>query len=101
MVFVEPEQGIGGKKIPDLVPAVVEDMGAPFQVLALTFILMLIEGCTVEARQAVAILGEMGGNPVQDNPKPVLMAFVDKILEIRWSAETGCNRVKSCHLVAP
>ena len=59
-------------------PAVVEDERAPVLVLALPGIGVLVERRAVEAGQAVRVLREMAGHPVEDHAEAGLVAGVDR-----------------------
>ncbi len=45
--------------------------------------------------------GEMGGNPVENNPNPLAMTFVNQISKIFRGAKAAGYRVKAGHLIAP
>ena len=68
---LQPEQRVGDQERADLVAAVVEDQRAPVAMLALARVGMLVERGAVEEDEAVRILGEMRGHPVDDHADAV------------------------------
>ena len=76
--LVDPVQGVGDEERLHLVATIVEDVGAPVQVLALTWIGMLVQGRAVETSQCPVILGEMAGHPVHDDADARLVQLVDE-----------------------
>ena len=62
---------------------------------------MFVKRLAVEAGQAVRILGEVGGYPVENDADLVLVAVIDEITEIVRCAETAGGSVIACGLVAP
>src|ERR1700730_3703844 len=65
VIFVEPEDSIRDQKILHFVAAVVEDQRAPIRMLSLARIGMLVKMRTIEQSQAVSVVWEMGGSPIQ------------------------------------
>src|SRR5512145_1168271 len=101
MVFFQPEQRAADQKTSHLVPAVIEDGGAPVRMEALARIGMLIEMRAIEKTQTMTIGREMGGHPIEYDADPMPMEFIDEIHEIlrgsiiaRWGKVSG-------RLVAP
>ena len=82
VVFVEPEERIGGEEVAHFVAAVIEDQGPPVGVLALSRIGMLVKMRAVEHPQAVAVAREVGRHPVEHHADAVLVAMVDKVHEV-------------------
>ena len=68
----QPEAGGGEEKALHLGPAVVEDPGAPGGVLPLVGIAVLIAVGAVEFVEALSVLAEVGGHPVQQHQDAVL-----------------------------
>ena len=101
MVFVQPEARVGDKEVAHFVPAEVENVRAPVGMLAARGVGILVQRGAVEASQCERVLGEVGGNPVHDDADAGLMEFLDQILEIVRSAETGIDGVIPGHLIAP
>ena len=101
VVLVEPEQGVGDEEVADLVAAVVEDQRAPVAMLAAAGIGMLVQGRAVELPQAVAVAGEVGGNPVEDHADVVLVAEIDEIHQVVRRAVAAGGRIVAHGLIAP
>ena len=101
VVHIEPEHRGGDQEAGDLISAVVEDVGAPFLVLADSPVLVLIAARAVEAREAVSVLGEVSGNPVEDNADACLVSLVDEIHQILRLAVARCRGVVAGALIAP
>jgi hypothetical protein len=85
MISVKPVEGTVDKETPYLIPAVVENIAAPFRMEAFLWVLMLKKVRTVKKGQSMFIRREVGRNPVEDNTDPVLMKVVDKIHKILGS----------------
>ena len=101
MIFVKPEQGIGDKIIAHLVAPVIVDEGSPLRMRTEPGILVFIEGGAVEIAEAVAVLGEMGRHPVEDDPDVLLMTLVDEVHEILRDAVSAGDAEGSGDLIAP
>ncbi len=97
----DPVQGVGDQERLHLVAAVVEDVGAPVLVLALTRVGVLVEGRAVEAAQRPLVLGEVAGHPVEDDADAGLVQAVDQVAELVGTAEARHRREVVGHLVAP
>ena len=80
VVLLEPEERVAQQEAADLVAPVVEDQRAPVQVLALARVLVLVERGAVEAREAVRVLREVAGHPVEQHADARLVAGVDERL---------------------
>ena len=80
VVLLQPEHGRGEEEGAHLRPAEVEHVGPPFLVLPLPGVGVLIGGAAVEVVQPEGVPGEVGGDPVHDDPNPRLMELVDEIL---------------------
>ena len=101
VVLVEPEQRVREEEVADLVAPVVEDERAPFAVLADARVLVFVERRAVEADQAVAVLREVAGHPVEDDADARLVAGIHEELEVFGRAEAAGRREEPRHLVAP
>ena len=89
VIDVAPEGRAGEQKTAYFVPAEVKSMGSPFFVFPAQGIRILIEEVSVKFDEPESILGEMGRNPVQNDPDAVLMRLVDEIYEICRFTEPG------------
>ena len=101
MIHVEPEHSGGDQEAGDLISAVVEDIGAPFLVLADSPVLILIAAGAVKSAETVRVLGEVRRNPVQNNADACLVALVDEIHQILRLAVTGGSGEVAGALIAP
>jgi len=99
--FLEPVEGVGQEIVPDLVAAVIEDIGAPVGVFALARVFVFVEAGAVEAAQAPFVLGEMPRHPVHDDAEAGLVADVDQIAQVLGCAEAGGRGVGVADLVTP
>ena len=98
---VEPEEGAAEQKAPHLVPAVVENPASPVWVVAFPGILVLVQACAVELRQAVTVRREVGGHPVKDHADTLLVQHVHHVHEIlRCAVPAGGSEVAQ-GLVSP
>ena len=88
MEHIEPEHCRRNEEACNLISAVVEYICAPFLVLAYSPVLILIAACAVKAGKAVSVLGEVSGNPVEDNADTLLMGAVYEIHKILRLAVT-------------
>ncbi len=101
VIVVEPVQRVRDEEVAHLVPAVVEDLGAPVGVLAEPGIRVFVERAAVELGEAVRVAREVRGHPVHDHADPRLVAAIDEPHEVPWRAETRGRRVIPHDLVAP
>ena len=101
VVLLQPEGGGGEQEALHLRPAVVEYAGAPGGVLALAHIGVLIAGGTVKLIQAVLVLAEVGGHPVQNDAHALLVHIVHKEHEVLRGAVAAGGRKVAGALVAP
>ena len=74
VILLQPEQRVRDQERAHLVAAVVEDQGAPVAMLALARIGVLVERGAVEEHQAVRVLGEVRGHPIDDHADARLVA---------------------------
>src|SRR5208282_2011631 len=89
MVLIEPEQGVAQKVIRHFAPAVVENQRIPISVAALARVGVLIERRAVKVCQPMRIIGEMAGDPVDDDTDALVMAALNKLAELVRRAETA------------
>ena len=82
VVAVEPEERVAEEEVADLGAAVVEDLGAPVAVLAQPRVGVLVEMGAVEVAQAVQVVGEVGGHPVEDHADAVPVQVIDEVGEV-------------------
>ena len=101
MVLLDPEQRAGHQEALHLIHAIVEHHGTPFLMLAAAGVGILVAGLTVEHVQAVAVLGEVGGHPVQDHADTSLMELVHKGHEIMGRAVAAGGGKITGDLIAP
>ena len=101
VVLVEPEVGVRDEEALDFRLAEVEDLGAPGLVLAFAGVRVLVAGLAVELEEAVGVLREVGGDPVEDDPDAVLVALVDEVHEVGRCAVPGSGGVVAADLIAP
>ncbi len=69
--------------------------------LALHGVLVLVEECAVEVGEAVRVLWEVGGHPVDYDAYSVLVAVVDEVHEVFGRTESACDREVSQRLITP
>ena len=67
MVPIEPEQGVAQRIIRHFAPAVIENQRIPISVAALARVGVLVERRAVKVSQPMRIVGEMAGDPVDDD----------------------------------
>ncbi len=101
MELLHPEQSVGNEIVGHLRPAVVVDQSPPVRMASLSGIPVLIEACPVKVGQPVHIPGKMGRHPVQNNPYPGLVEFIDKIHKVFRRTVSGGGSIIPHHLVSP
>jgi hypothetical protein len=101
VILLQPEQRVRNQKRAHFVPPVVEDLGAPFPLLALARIGVLIERRAIEEIEAVRVLGEMRGHPIDNHSDARLVAAIHQVFEIVRRAEARRGREVADHLIAP
>ena len=101
VVALEPEQRVGDQEVGDLAPAVVEDPRAPVGVLAQARVVVLVEVGAVEVGEAVRVLGEVRGHPVEDDADAAAVEGVHEGHEVVGRAVAAGRRVVADGLVAP
>ena len=100
-VALQPEQRVRHQEIDDFGAAVIVDQRAPVEMAALQRIGVLVERGAVEMAEAVRIVGEMPGHPVEQHAEAFAMAGVDQRGEIRRRAEPAGRREHAGRLIAP
>ena len=100
-VAIEPEQSAGQQEICDLDPPVIVDQRVPVEVAALLRIFVLIERRSVETAESMRIVGEMPGNPIEDDGEALAVACIDQGGKIGRSAEAAGGSEQSGGLIAP
>ena len=101
VVVLQPKQRARDQVVGHFVTAVVVDQRAPVGMLPPPRVFVLIERRAVKLPQAVAILGEMGGHPVDDHAHAGPVQCVDQRHQRLRRAEAARCRVQADRLVAP
>ena len=101
MEFIDPIEGAGNEERAHFGLAVVKGQGAPFGIFGAQGIRRFIKGGAVEMGEGKFILGEMGGDPVEDDADAGFVQGVDKITEIIGIAVAAGRREKAGDLIAP
>ena len=99
--LLEPVRGVGDEEVAHLGAAEVEDVGAPVGVLAEQRVGVLVERGAVELGQRPLVLGEVGGDPVDDDADAGLVQRVDEVAEVVGVPEPRGRGEVGRHLVAP
>src|SRR3954468_4019688 len=100
-VFVKPEQSAREQEIRDFGTPEIIDQCVPVEVPALFRLGMLVNRGSVEAAEAVWIVGEMPRHPIQEYAEAGAMTGVDQVREIGRAAEAARGREHSGWLVPP
>ena len=101
VVVVEPKERARNQIVGDFVASVVEDQRAPVGMLALPWILVLVERGAVEATQPVAVPREMGRHPVDDHADAGPMQGVDQRHQVFRRSKAARGSEQADRLVAP
>ncbi len=101
MILLQPEQSGGEEEGADLIFPIVKDHGAPLFMLPFPGVGVLVAGLAVKLIKTKAVLGEVGGHPVQDHPNAGLMQLVHQIHEVVGGAETAGGGKVAGTLIAP
>ena len=91
-VAIEPEQRAREQEIGDFGAAVIVDQRAPIEMPSLPRVGMLVERGAVEPREAVGIVREMPGHPIENDAKSGAVAGVDQRCEVRRRPEPAGRR---------
>ena len=98
---IEPEVRRGEQEAAHLKAAVVEDVRLPIGVKATTWILVLEEVRAVEEGEAMRIVREVRGGPIEDHADAPLMQVIDQVHEVFRLAVAVRGREVAGDLVAP
>ena len=101
VVLVEPEQGVRGQEVDDPGLAEVEDRRVPFELPAAAGVGVLVKVRAVEEGQAVLVVGEVRGDPVEDHAQPALVEGVDQEHEVVRRAEPAGRGEVAGGLIPP
>ena len=82
MELLEQEDRVGDEEVAHLATAKVEDVRAPIGVLSALGIWVLVQRRAIEATECPFVLGEVRGNPVDDDADACLVQFVDEVSEV-------------------
>ena len=91
-VALQPEQRVRDQEVRHFGAAVIVDQRAPVEVAALQRIGMLVERGAVEMAEAVRIVREMPGHPVEQHAEALAVAGIDQRGEILRRAEAAGRR---------
>ena len=101
MVLLNPEQRTGYQEAFHFRHTKVEHHGAPLFMLTAAGVGVLIAGGAVKHVQAVSILGEVGGHPVQDHTDTGRVQLIHKLHKVvRGTVTAGGGKV-TADLIAP
>ena len=95
------EQGGADEKAPHVRAGIVKDVGAPLGVLAHAGVGVLVQGGAVETAQAVLVLGEVGGHPVDDDADAGVVEDIHEGHEVLGDAVAAGGGEVARYLVAP
>ena len=101
VILIQPEQGVGSEEIADFVAAVIKNPGSPVGVFALARVGVLVEGGAVVVVEPVLVLRKVGRHPIDQHANAVLMAVIDKVLEVVRRTVAAGHRIVANGLVAP
>src|ERR1700730_13608583 len=101
MVAVQPEQTVGDQKIANFVSAVIKNQRSPVAMFALARISVFVKMGSVKQRQAVGILREMSGDPVDNDADPAFVATIDKVPKFVGVSKSAGRGEVAGNLVAP
>ncbi len=101
MIFVEPEERVGGQKIAHFVAAEVENERAPILMLALPRIGVFVEIRAIKFRERVGILRKMRRHPIHDHADAGAMTRIDEMAQLIRSPKAAGRRVIVRHLITP
>ena len=99
--FIEQEAGGRDEEGKHFVPAVVKAAGAPALVFHPVPLAALVKRLSVKLIEAVRILGEVRGHPVEDDADPRIVEGIDERHEIFGRAEAGSHGKVARHLIPP
>src|SRR5262249_17017797 len=82
MILGQPEQGAANEKTPHFAAAIIENVGVPVWMDASTGVRMLKEMRPIEKAEARAVRRKMSRHPIQYDPNPMQVQFIDQIHEV-------------------
>src|SRR5687768_1319646 len=101
MESLEPEERIADEERPNFTPAVVEDVTLPVRMKSFSRVRVFKKKCSIKLKQAVRIAGEVGWNPVEDDPDPFLVKAIHQVHKVLGRpVPAGWSKV-TCHLISP
>ena len=101
MVLPQPPESRGEQEAPDFSLPIVKDPGTPAIVLPLQGIAVFIEAGAVKLIQALLVLTEVGGHPVQKHRQARPVEPIHQVLEVpRGTVARGGGEIAGT-LVAP
>ena len=101
MIIIHPEYSTRNKETYNLIFAIVEYKGSPILVFSLSWVSIFIARSAIKFCKTIRVSWEMSRNPVHNNIKSCLMAFIYKRHKIERCA-ISCSRSKiSCNLISP
>ena len=98
---LQPMDGARQQKALHLRPAIVEDQRAPFLMLALAGIGVLVKEAAIEVVQPMQVAREVSGHPIENDAQAGLMALVDEVTEVIGRAVARGGREHAGDLIAP
>ena len=101
MKLFDPEERVRQQKIAHLVTRIVENVRTPFGVIAQSRIVVLVAGRAIESPQRPIVLGEVRGNPVQQDANSRLVQRVDEKSEVVWRSMARRGRKVPAYLIPP
>src|SRR6185437_6312476 len=100
-IALQPEQRVRHQEIHDFGAAVIVDQRAPVEVTALQRVGVLVQRGAVEMAEAMRVVREMPGHPVEQHAEPLAVAGVDQRGKVFRRAEPAGRRVHAGRLIAP
>ena len=101
VVFFHPVNGVGDEEIVYLIFTVIKYFRSPVRVFPFSGVSVLIEGFSVEFREAVGVPGKMGRHPVKNDADAFFMQVIDEIHEFLWRPVTGGRGKIARDLISP
>ena len=100
-ITLQPEQRVRHQEIGHFGAAVIIDQRAPVEVAALQRIGVFVQRGAVEMAEAMRIVGEMPGHPIQQHADAFAMKGIDQCGEVFGRPEPAGRRVHAGGLIAP
>ena len=82
MELVEPIESISNEEVTNFRASKVKDVGSPVGMFPAERIGVFIEGSAIKASQCPVVLGEVGGDPVQDHADAFLVETINQVTEV-------------------